>query len=66
MENMDNVDAAPPGAAAHNLVGSVDCMSFMDCHVSAVYKNPKSMDASMKPPNSTNELFPNATIPPPT
>jgi hypothetical protein len=36
MENMGNLDAAPPGASAQNLVGSVDYMSFMDRHASAV------------------------------
>jgi hypothetical protein len=60
MENMENMDAVPPGAAAHNLVGRVDVMSFMDRHASTVSNNPRSMDASMKPPNSTSELFPNA------
>jgi hypothetical protein len=28
MENMGNMDTAPPGAAANNLVGSVDSISF--------------------------------------
>jgi hypothetical protein len=35
----------------------------MDRHASAVSNNPRSMDASMKPPISTSKLFPNA--PPP-
>jgi hypothetical protein len=61
MENMENMDSAPPGAAAQNLVGSVESMSFMDHHASAVSKNSRSMDASMKPPISTSKLFPNAT-----
>jgi hypothetical protein len=64
MENMDNMDAVPPGAAAQNLVGIVDYMSFMDLHASAVSNNPRSMDASMKHPTSTSKLFPNATLPP--
>jgi hypothetical protein len=64
MENMGNMDAAPPGAAAQNLVGSVDYMSFMDRHASAVSNNPISMDASMKPPTFTSKLFPNFTLPP--
>jgi hypothetical protein len=45
---MGNLDAA-----AHNLVGSVDYASFMDRHASAVSKNPRSMDARLKPPTST-------------
>jgi hypothetical protein len=49
MENMDNMDAAPPGASAQNVVCIVDYMAFMDHHVSAVYNNPRSMDASMTP-----------------
>jgi hypothetical protein len=64
MENMGTVDAAPPGAAAQNLVGSVDYMSFMDRHASDVSKNPRSMDASLKPPTSTSKMFPNVTLPP--
>jgi hypothetical protein len=64
MENMENMDATPPGAAAQNVVGIVDYMSFMDHHASAVSNNPRSMDASMKPPTSTSKLFPNATLPP--
>jgi hypothetical protein len=65
MENMGNIDVVPPGAAAHNLVGSVDSMSFMDRHASAVSNNPRSMDASMTPPpTSTSKLFPNATLSP--
>jgi hypothetical protein len=59
-----NLDAAPPAAAAHNLVGSVDSMSFMDRHAYAVSNNPRSMDASLNPPTSTSKLFPNATLPP--
>jgi hypothetical protein len=62
MENIENMDATPPGAAAQNLVGSADYMSFMDRHVSAVSNNPRSMDASMRPPTSTRKLFPNATL----
>jgi hypothetical protein len=61
---MENMDTAPPRSAAHNLVGSVDYMSFMDRHASAVSNNPRSMDASMKPPTSTSKSFPND--PPPT
>jgi hypothetical protein len=64
MENMVNLDAAPPGVAAQNLVGSVDYMSFMDRHASDVSKNPRSMDTSLQPPTSTSKLFPNATLPP--
>jgi hypothetical protein len=64
MENMENLDAVPPGAAAQILVGSVDSMFFMDRHASAVSNNTRSMDASMKPPISTSKLFPNT--PPPT
>jgi hypothetical protein len=60
MENIGNLDAVPPGAAAQNLVASVDSMSFMDHHASAVSNNPRSMDASLKPPTSTSKLFPNA------
>jgi hypothetical protein len=60
MENMGNVDAAAPGAAAQNLAGSVDYMSFMDRHAYAVSNNPRSMDASMNPPTSASKLFPNA------
>jgi hypothetical protein len=63
MENMENLDAVPRGAAAQNLVGSVDYMPFMDRHASAVSNNPRIMDASMKPPISTSKLFPNATLP---
>jgi hypothetical protein len=51
MKNMEIMDAAPPGVAARNLVGSVDYMSFMDRHASAVSNNPRSMDASMTPPH---------------
>jgi hypothetical protein len=64
MENMENTDATPPGAAAQNLVGSVDYMSSMDRHASAVSNNPRSMDVSMKPPTSTSKLFPNGNLPP--
>jgi hypothetical protein len=64
MENMGNMDAAPPGNAAQNLVGNVYSMYFMDCHASAVYNNPRSMDASLKPPTSNSKLFLNATLPP--
>jgi hypothetical protein len=64
MENMGNMDAEPPGAAAQNLVGSVDYMSLMYRHASAVSNNPISMDASMKPSTSNRKLFPNATLPP--
>jgi hypothetical protein len=63
MEDMKNLDAAPPEAVAQNLVGSVDYMSFMDCHASDVSNNPRSMDSSLKPPTYTSKLFPNA--PPP-
>jgi hypothetical protein len=49
MENMENMDDAPPGAAAQNFVGSVDYMSFMDRHASAVSNNPRNMDASLIP-----------------
>jgi hypothetical protein len=41
MENMENIDAARPGAAAQNLVGSVDYMSLMDRHAYAVLKIPE-------------------------
>jgi hypothetical protein len=64
MENMGNMDAVPPGATAQNLAGSVDSMSFMDCHASTMSNNPRSMDASMKPPTYTSKLFPNVTLPP--
>jgi hypothetical protein len=64
MENMGNMDAAPPGDAAQILVGSVDSMSFMDRHASSVSNNPRRMDTSMKPPTSTSKLFPNDTLPP--
>jgi hypothetical protein len=64
MENMENMDASAPGSAAHNLVGSVDSMSFMERNASAVSKNPRSMDAIMKPPTSTSKVFSNATLPP--
>jgi hypothetical protein len=64
MENMGNLDAAPLGAAAQNLMGSVDSMSFVDRHASAVSNNPRSMDASLKTPTSTSKLFTNATLPP--
>jgi prophage DNA circulation protein len=64
MENMGNMDAAPPGAAAQNVVGIVDSVSFMDRHASDFFNNPRSMDASLKPPTSTStKLFPNATPP---
>jgi hypothetical protein len=63
-ENRGNLDDAPPGAAAQNLVGSVYSLSFMDRHASAVSNNPISMDASLKPHTSTSKLFPNATLPP--
>jgi hypothetical protein len=49
MENMENMDAAPPAAAAQNLVSSVDYKSFMDLHAYAVSNNPISMYASMDP-----------------
>jgi hypothetical protein len=62
MKNMGNLDAAPPGAAAHNLVGSVDYMSFMDRHASDVSNNPRSMDASLKPVLPPVNCFP---MPPP-
>jgi hypothetical protein len=64
MENMGNKDAAPPGAAAQNLVGSVDYMSFVDRHASAVSNNPRSMDVSLKPPTYTSKLFTNANLSP--
>jgi hypothetical protein len=64
MENVEKIDDAPPGAASQSLVCSVDSMSFMDLHASAVSNNPRSVDASMKPPTSTSKLFPNATLPP--
>jgi hypothetical protein len=63
MENMGNLDAAPPRAAAQSLVDSVDSMSFMDSHASAVTNNPRNMDARCKPPTSTSKLFTNT--PPP-
>jgi hypothetical protein len=63
-KNMGNLDAAPPGAVAQNLVGSVDSMSFMDRHASDVSNTPRSMDASLKPPTYTSKMFPNATLPP--
>jgi hypothetical protein len=63
MENMGNLDAVPPGAAAQNLVGSIDYMSFMDRHSSALSNNPRSMDASLNPPTSKSKLFTNATLP---
>jgi hypothetical protein len=59
---MGNLDAAPPGAETQNLVGSVDYMSFMDRHASAVSNNPRSVDASLKLPTSTSKLLPNATL----
>jgi hypothetical protein len=65
MENMEDLDAVPPGDAAQILVGSVDSMSFMDRHESTVSNNPRRMDASMKPPISISKWFPNATLPPP-
>jgi hypothetical protein len=55
MENMENLDAVPPGASAQNLVNR---------HASAVSNNPRSMDASMKTPIYTSKLFPNVTSPP--
>jgi hypothetical protein len=58
MEDMGNMDAAPPVSAAQNLVGSVDSMSFMDRHAYDVSNNTRSMDASMKPPTSTSKLYP--------
>jgi hypothetical protein len=58
MENMGKLDAAPPIAAAQNLVGGVDSMSFMDLHAYAVSNNPISMDASMKPITYTSKLPP--------
>jgi hypothetical protein len=64
MENMGILDAAPSGDAAQNVVGSVDSMSFMDLHASAVSNNPRSIDASLKPPTSTSKLFPNSNLPP--
>jgi hypothetical protein len=63
MENMETMNAVPPGAAAQSLVGSVDYMSFMDRHAYAVSNNPRSMDASVTPP-STIHVFPNATLSP--
>jgi hypothetical protein len=41
MENMRNLDTAPPGAAAQNLVSSVDSIFFMDRHASGVSNNPR-------------------------
>jgi len=64
MENMGNMPTVPQGAAAQNLVGSVDSMSFMDRHASAVSNNPRSMEASANPTPSKHRLFPNATLPP--
>jgi hypothetical protein len=64
MENMENLYAAPPGAAAQDLVGIVDYMSFIDRHASDVSNNPRSMYASLKPPTSTSKLFPSTTLPP--
>jgi hypothetical protein len=64
MENMGNLDAAPPGAAAQSFMDSVDYMSFMDRHESTVSNNPRSMDASLKPPTSTSKMFPNSPLPP--
>jgi hypothetical protein len=49
MENMETTNASPPEAAAHNLVGSVDAMYFMDRHASAESNNPRSTDASVTP-----------------
>jgi hypothetical protein len=66
MENMENMDASPPGASAQNLVGNVDSMSFMDRHAFAVSNTTRSMDASMTPPTSTIKLFTNAQPFPPT
>jgi hypothetical protein len=54
MEHMGNLDAAPPGAAAQNLVGSVDSIYFMDHHAYVVSNNPISMDATLKPPTYTS------------
>jgi hypothetical protein len=45
MENMGNLDAAPPGATAQNLVGSVHYMSFLDRREYDVSNNPRSMQA---------------------
>jgi hypothetical protein len=64
MVNVENMDAAPPGAAAKKLLGSVYSMSFMDRNAYAVSNNPRSMDASMKPPSPTSKLFPNSPLPP--
>jgi hypothetical protein len=64
MENMGSLDAAPPGVADQIFLGSVDYMSFMDRHASAMSNNPRSMDASLKPPTTTSKLFPNDTLPP--
>jgi hypothetical protein len=49
MENMETTNAAPPGIAAQNLVGSVDYMYFMGRHAYAVSNNPISRDASATP-----------------
>jgi hypothetical protein len=43
------MEAAPHRAAAQNLVGSVDYVSFMDLHASEVSNNPISMDVSTNP-----------------
>jgi hypothetical protein len=64
MENMGNMDAAPPGAVAQHLVGGVDSMSFMDRRASDVYNNPRSMDASMKPLLPPVNYFPMPPSPP--
>jgi hypothetical protein len=64
MKNMENMDAAPPGAAAQTLVGSVDSISFMDRHTSAVSNNPRSMDASNTPPLPQVNCFPKPPFPP--
>jgi hypothetical protein len=52
MENMENMEAALQGDVAQNLLDSVDYMYFMDRHASAVSNNPRSIDASTKPPTS--------------
>jgi hypothetical protein len=49
IENMETMNAAPPGAAAQNSAGRIDYKYFMVRHASAVSNNPRSMDDSAHP-----------------
>jgi hypothetical protein len=63
MENLVTLKGGPQGAAAQNLVGGVDSMSFMDHRASAVSNNKGIITASATHHAPRSRLFPNATPP---